>query len=230
MPHRSSTPARFAARHTSSLTAHLHILPKSCGAPPTSLVAPLSCSLLCCGLLEGGILPDAIGAFVDISTFSAHDNNLTGTLPLSLSAWKKMENFQVHGNQFSGGPLPALPFPTKHICSLFTSPTAPFTNQFTCPWPAGAVAACKAGQIGGAGGRFITDADCAGPCTGSSTKLALDQCRAWIAFYDATNGDKWIPRGGAAACTRTDPCSCKPSGDGTLYSVCDPTGTTVKAM
>jgi hypothetical protein len=181
-------------------------------------------------LLEGGILPDAIGAFVDISTFSAHDNNLTGTLPLSLSAWKKMGNFQVHGNQFSGGPLPALPFPTKHICSLFTSPTAPFTNQFTCPWPAGAVAACKAGQIGGAGGRFITDADCAGPCTGSSTKLALDQCRAWIAFYDATNGDRWIPRKGAAACTRTDPCSCKPSDGGSTFPVCNAAGTTVERM
>ena len=166
---------------------------------------------------------------MDITVFSVRYNKLTGTLPLSLSAWKKVINFQVSGNQLSGGPLPALPFPNfaAHTspCVLFTNLAAP-TNQFLCPWPAGAVAACTTGDLS----VYITDADCAGPCTGNSTKLALDQCRAWIAFYDATNGDRWIPRKGAAACTRTDPCSCKPSDGGSTFPVCNAAGTTVERM
>ena len=110
-----------------------------------------------------GTLPDAIGAFVDIAIFSVRGNHLRGPLPLSLSAWKKMANFQVSGNQLSGGPLPALPFPTallpwgRPVCALFES-RARESNQFTCPWPAGAVAACTANDTS----VHITDADCVG--------------------------------------------------------------------
>jgi hypothetical protein len=77
---------------------------------------------------------------------------------------------------------------------------------------------------------LVTSVASTNMCTGSSVNLPQAQCEAWIAFYNSTNGDKWIPRRPAVACTRTDPCSCKPSGDGSLYSVCDPTGTTVKTM
>ena len=112
---------------------------------------------------------------MDIASFGARYNKLTGTLPLSLSAWKKMINFQVQGNQLSGGPLPELPFPTvgDTICALFTNRTAP-TNQFTCPWPAGAVAACTTADIPITNhtGIPITDAD----CTGFSCDAATGQC------------------------------------------------------
>ena len=192
-----------------------------------------------------GTLPESISAFVNLETFAVNGNKLTGPLPLSLSAWKKLGNLQVYGNQFSGGPLPELPFAymaTVSGCDLFDSPR---TNQFVCPWPAGAVAACH-----------VTDADCSKyscdeetfqcvesrdgtlsakacsdscvgkTCTGNSTKLPQAQCKAWIAFYDSTNGDKWT--GKAAACTQTDPCSCVGSYGG--FPVCDPTGTTVQFM
>jgi hypothetical protein len=65
-------------------------------------------------------------------------------------------------------------------------------------------------------------------CRGNSTKLAPDQCRAWMDFYDSTNGDSWT--GGVTACTQTDPCSCFGSWGETTYPVCDPTGTTVHQM
>ena len=196
-----------------------------------------------------GTLPEAISAWVDISTFDVDNNKITGPLPLSLSAWKKMNNFQVQGNQLSGGPLPAFTFPPTHICNLFNdykNLTADM-NQFTCPWPAGAVAACH-----------VTDADCskyscdeetfqcvesrAGTlsaeacsdscvgktCTGNSTKLPQAQCEAWIDLYDSTGGDNWA--GNAAACTRTDPCSCDTSVAPFTWRVCDPTNTMVQTM
>ena len=121
-------------------------------------------------VLEGsnleGTLPDTISAFTDLGIFSVHSNSkLGGTLPLSLSAWKKMVNFQVYACQFSGGPLPALPLPpTSHpaACELFNNKTAPVTNQFTCPWPAGALAGCtdNANGHGGQCGVPISNADC----------------------------------------------------------------------
>jgi hypothetical protein len=204
-----------------------------------------------------GTLPESIGAFVNITVISVFGNKITGTLPLSLNAWRKVNHFQVQGNQLSGGPLPTLPFQNfgrngTYPCALFTNLTAP-TNQFTCPWPAGAVAACTTGYPNPY--VPITNADCSkyscdtatfqcvesrhgtlsagvcidscGPCTGNSTKLPPAQCKAWIAFYNATNGDQWT--GNGAACTRTDPCSCQPGG-GPNYPVCDVNGMTVKNM
>jgi hypothetical protein len=194
-----------------------------------------------------GTLPESISAFVNLETFAVSSNKLTGPLPLSLSAWKKLGNLQVYGNQFSGGPLPELPFAYMagvSGCALFDSPP---TNQFTCPWPAGAVAACH-----------VTDADCSKyscdeetfqcvesrdgtltanncsdscvgkTCTGNSTKLPQAQCDAWVDFYDATNGDKWT--GHAAACTQDDPCSCFGEDVDNSFPVCDATRMTVKNM
>jgi hypothetical protein len=74
---------------------------------------------------------------------------------------------------------------------------------------------------------LVTAAASTNMCTGSSVNLPQAQCEAWIAFYNSTNGDKWIPQGGAAACTRTDPCSCMTDEQ---YPSCDPTGTTVLNM
>ena len=65
-------------------------------------------------------------------------------------------------------------------------------------------------------------------CTGNSTKLPQAQCEAWIALYSSTNGDKWT--GPAAACTKTDPCSCVTSDFADTYHFCNPTGTTVTNM
>ena len=78
-------------------------------------------------------------------------------------------------------------------------------------------------------GAILLASSCgATSCTGNSTKLPAAQCEAWIAFYDATNGDKWT--GPAAACTRADPCSCFGSHGDQSYPVCDPAGTTVLNM
>jgi hypothetical protein len=175
-----------------------------------------------------GTLPDIISAFVDITVLSLFANSITGAFPSSAKAWTKLTEINVAQNGFSGGQLPELSYGKMSRCNLVDH-TRGGSNSFLCPFAAGITEKCT---IFKAQGNWvpITDADCAGPCTGSSTKLALDQCRAWIAFYDATNGDKWIPRGGAVACTRTDPCSCKPSDGGGTYPVCDSTGVTVHSM
>ena len=65
-------------------------------------------------------------------------------------------------------------------------------------------------------------------CTGNSTKLPQAQCEAWIDLYDSTGGDNWA--GNAAACTRTDPCSCDTSVAPFTWRVCDPTNTMVQTM
>ena len=41
-------------------------------------------------------------------------------------------------------------------------------------------------------------------CIGSSTQLPQDQCDAWGALYDATNGPAWLK----CSDTKTDPCAC----------------------
>ena len=62
-------------------------------------------------------------------------------------------------------------------------------------------------------------------CTDSSTQLPADQCAAWQAFYDSTSGDDWT--GGAANCTKNDPCGCKGN---EVYPVCDPGNNVVSQM
>ena len=45
---------------------------------------------------------------------------------------------------------------------------------------------------------------CGFPCSGASVNLPMDQCLAWISFYDEMGGAGWPPR----CQSRTDPCSC----------------------
>ena len=50
-----------------------------------------------------GTISNAIGAFVDMESFSvAGHSRLTGSLPASMSAWKKVEYFSVRGCKFDG--------------------------------------------------------------------------------------------------------------------------------
>jgi hypothetical protein len=77
-----------------------------------------------------------------------------------------------------------------------------------------------------AGADVLSAAKLTTACTGSSTNLPLDQCDAWIKFYDALTGDGWISSGGdACKGLRTDPCACK--GVHGKTSVCNNDGTTV---
>ena len=52
--------------------------------------------------------------------------------------------------------------------------------------------------------HFIHFSDLFNICHGTSRDLAVDQCAAWVALFDATTGDKWK----ACSNARTDPCSC----------------------
>ena len=51
------------------------------------------------------------------------------------------------------------------------------------------------------------------PCTGSSASLALSDCTAWAAFYDATGGPHWT----ACRATRTDPRACNAKEIATVF-------------
>ena len=191
---------------------------------------PVPCRSLPIGNASG-TLPDDIWVWGDLETFSVSYNpRLGGTIPSYAKAWTKLTTFNVNFCNFTGA-LPELPYSLMTACVPLNPPSSQ-TNRFECPFPAGITANCSyATSSGGPSGIPVTDADCAGPCTGNSTKLALDQCDAWIAFYDSTNGDKWT--GKAAACAQTDPCSCFGSygaQNPPPYPVCDPTGTTVQFM
>jgi N-acetylneuraminic acid mutarotase len=61
-------------------------------------------------------------------------------------------------------------------------------------------------------------------CVGNSAQLPVDQCNAWIEFYDATHGENWLVCGSL----RTDPCSC--TGYRGQMNVCNYDGTTVESM
>jgi len=116
-----------------------------------------------------GTLPNVIGAFVNITAFHVQGNRLCGTLPASMSNWDKITSFQVDGNMLTGS-LPAMSFALitgnnaddNTGCTL--SDSAEYkkyqdTNTFTCPWPAGATAACSI-PVYDSKPRPITDADC----------------------------------------------------------------------
>jgi hypothetical protein len=93
---------------------------------------------------------------VDIESFDVSVNSLTGSLPASMSAWKKVTGFSVAGNKFTGA-LPMLPFGAMtNGCTLLDSPSS--SNQFSCPWPAGATENCVKSDY-----SPITNADCHAP-------------------------------------------------------------------
>ena len=119
-----------------------------------------------------GQLPDSIGAWADLVTFSVSSNNLTGSVPPTTSKWTKLTlasagSFDVSKNALSGGPLPALPFaqmpqaPAWARCRLSNAHSGG-TNSFECPWPKGATEACVKWVQNGTltGWAPITDLDC----------------------------------------------------------------------
>ena len=157
-----------------------------------------------------------IGLWENISKFIVDRNAISGTVPMSVSGWKEIDNFQLFANHLSGGVLPALPFEQMPYCYL--SAGSPLTNSFDCPWPDGATAHCMYDDSRGkwnpvpaamctgyscnaATGQCEVDPASTTPpsqcisachaCTGASTQLPADQCNAWIAFYDATGGPHW---------------------------------------
>ena len=50
-----------------------------------------------CGLV--GTISNAIGAFVDMESFSVENNHLTGSCPASMSTLKKVAFFAVRDNR-----------------------------------------------------------------------------------------------------------------------------------
>ena len=137
---------------------------------------------------------------MDIERFSVDDNSLTGSLPASMSAWKKLDQFDVDGNKFNGL-FPMLSYGAMSQCTLLYSPPS---NQFSCPWPAGATENCG-----------VTNADCHGPhrcdtstytCmydpTGTQTQAQCSStCKAPPPSYKCTAGQCAVA---AAGISKTD--------------------------
>ena len=108
-----------------------------------------------------GTISNAIGAFVDMESFSvAGHSRLTGSLPASMSAWKKVEYFSVRGCKFDGV-LPVLNYSVMKSCTpldagFMTSPPSP---DFSCPFPQGVTEKCLK-FTGSMEYRPVTNADC----------------------------------------------------------------------
>jgi hypothetical protein len=49
-----------------------------------------------------GTLPESIGKWTDLSSFSVVGNALTGTLPHSIGLWTALTSFDVFDNSFNG--------------------------------------------------------------------------------------------------------------------------------
>jgi hypothetical protein len=173
-----------------------------------------------------------------MESFIVYNNyNLGGVFPPSAKAWTKLKTLQVVNDKFVGA-LPALNFTQMSPCVLFdvVDGGATPSNQFDCPFPAGALDNCTA-IIGPGLLRPITAADCKTSCTGASTKLAQLQCNAWAVFYDAMGGSGWkvtdpnSKKHNQPVCsdTRTDPCSCQNNWDSPV-SVCNEADTAVTQM
>jgi hypothetical protein len=196
------------------------------------LSSALPSGLVGCNLK--GTLPASVSAFVDIMSFVVYNNaGIGGIFPSSAKAWTKLSYFNIVNTQFAGGPLPALNYAQMSFCRIFFSDSCNgnvFSSSFSCPMPPGVTDNCRSLCDGGRQSFPITTSNCQNTCNSASTNLPQAQCDAWVNFYDATNGDKWIPKGGAAACTRTDPCSCKPSDGGSTFPVCNAADTTVEKM
>jgi hypothetical protein len=158
--------------------------------------------------------------------FEMCDNDFTGTIPASYSAWTKLTAFWVEGNSFSGA-LPALPWHQMPFGYPVTGCYLQPGNAFSCPLPLGAVEYCRA--YNPRGFRNISAADCFPPnnCTGSSVKLAPAQCDAWITMFDELGGASWKH----CSNTRHDPCSCNSADDeNQIFAIveCDGTGNMTK--
>jgi hypothetical protein len=114
-----------------------------------------------------GTLSNAIGAFVDMRIFSiggistTGGPGLTGSVPASMSAWKKVEYFSIDGNnnKFVGA-LPPLNYIAMKECVLMVAPFAGHFsgNYFSCPFPPGVTKTCSKQQ--GMSRVGVTNADC----------------------------------------------------------------------
>ena len=152
-----------------------------------------------------------------------HNNyNLGGVFPPSAKAWTKLKILTVANGKFVGA-LPALNYTQMSSCGLFDDVDGGPTNQFDCPFPAGALDNCQA-VIGPGLLRPITNYDCQNTCTGSSVNLLQPQCDAWVNFYDALGGPNWV----RCNTSRTDPCSCHGFDGG--QNMCSDDGTVVETM
>ena len=153
-----------------------------------------------------GTIPDSIGQLTALNYLVLGDN-VWGTLPASFGKLHKLTQLFFDTPYLGGAIPPGIPFSQLTWCSLIGG-----GSRFACPLPQGALnAPCS-----------MEPSACGSPCTGNSTKLAVDQCLAWISFYDATGGKDW----GYCRAARTDPCSCQGNNDG--GPVCSDDGTFVK--
>ena len=69
-------------------------------------------------------------------------------------------------------------------------------------------------------------------CTGDSTKLPADQCKAWGKFWDSTheNSATWSCKGPTPQCTKHDPCACIPQPASSGETVCNRDRTALHKM
>jgi hypothetical protein len=123
--------------------------------------------------------------------FSVFGNSLTGSLPASLSAWKKVKAFGVQGNKFTGV-VPDVDFGGMTGgagCYLLDNPA---TNSFHCPWPPGVTENCKKIDYGTSTSSPITNADCHGtaPPTPPPTPPPSYKCTAGQCAVAATGASK----------------------------------------
>ena len=91
-----------------------------------------------------GMLPQEIGAWVDIKSFAVDGNLLHGTVPASVGRWKNIRDIHLDSNQLVGE-LPAMPFEQLTGCGLDSCCVLLMdsgSNAFSCPWPEGAMAHC----------------------------------------------------------------------------------------
>ena len=94
-----------------------------------------------------GTIPNAIGAFVDMETFNVFGNRrLNGSLPASMSAWKKLKIFLVRDAKFNGA-LPVLNYRAMTECVLCGAASFGRAgcqgNAFSCPFPQGVTDRCQ---------------------------------------------------------------------------------------
>jgi hypothetical protein len=108
-----------------------------------------------------GTISNAVGAFVDIGTFSVFNNRLNGSLP-PLRCLHGRRFFAVHDAKFNGA-LPVLSYRAMTQCVLCNA--ASFGregcpgNAFSCPFPQGVMDRCK--KFNGAMSyQPIVNADC----------------------------------------------------------------------
>jgi hypothetical protein len=159
-----------------------------------------------------GTIPDSIGQLTALDDLVLGDN-VWGTLPASLGKLQNLTALFFETPYLGGAIPPDLPFSQLTRCKEGFIGGG---SRFACPLPQGALNAPCA----------MEPSACGSPCTGNSTKLAVDQCLAWISFYDATGGAAWK----TCSSMGTDPCACMGKGTTGDQPVCNADGTAVSEM